>query len=171
MVVLGLILAAAAVAVGVEVVLSNTQATTAEAFNFTITDVSLGGAFVAGALGAVILLFGLSLMSSGLGRSRRLRAERAEAEKRQRAAELKAQEEKRAAEAEAERLREELAEERMNQATLGGVVMPPGAAPVDAMTMAGDPYPAESHPVDDPEHSMADHRGVLGRLRHDRAER
>ena len=161
MVVLGLLLVVAAVAVGAEIFLSNTQSASAELFNQSLSDVSLGGFFLAGALTTLVLLFGLSLISSGLTRGRRMRTERKEAEARQREAERKAAAEKEAAVAEAERLREELAEERMNQATLGGVVMPP-----DAMD---EPYPTEVGPVDDPEHAESDHRGLLGRLRHDRA--
>ena len=161
MVVLGLVLVVVAAVVGAEIFVSNTQQTTAEAFNVSLADVSLGGFFLAGALTTLVLLFGISLINSGLTRGRKQRAARKEIEARQRDAERKSEEEKAAALAEAERLREELAEERMNQATLGGVVTPP-----DALS---EPYPIESGPVDDPEHAEDDHRGVLGRLRGDRS--
>ncbi len=162
MIVLGLVLVALAAVAGAEIFLSNTQETTAEAFNQTLSDVSLGGFFLAGALTTLVLLFGISLISSGASRSRRRRADLKEVASRQREVEEKAETERLAAVAEADELREELARERMNQATLGGVVPPPG--------MDGEPYPSEAEPVADPEHSRDDHRGLLGRLRKDRAE-
>jgi len=157
-----MVVALAAVA-GTEIFLSNDQETTAEAFNQTLSGVSLGGFFLAGALTTLVLLFGVSLINSGMGRSRRRRTQRKEIETRAREVEANAEQERLAAVAEADRLREELAQERMNQATLGGVVDPP--------EMRDEPYPVDNGPVDDPEHSRDDHRGVLGRLRKDRVER
>lgn len=162
MIVLGLVLVAAAAVAGIEMFVSNTQETTAEAFDQTLTGVSLGGFFLAGALTTFVMLLGVAMISSGITRARQRRAERKDAEARLHEIEEHAEAERAAAVAEADRLRGELTRERMNQATLGGVVPPP--------EISDEPYPVETEPISDPEHSREDHRGVLGRLRKDRAE-
>ncbi len=171
-IVLGLVLVALAAVAGTEIFLSNTQETTAEAFNQTLANVSLGGFFLAGALTVLVLLFGISLINSGASRSRRRRGERKETDARQRDIKENAEKERVAAVEEADRLREELAQERMNSATLGGVVPPPDIDD-DAESRDHDSRDddfRESRPVSDPEHSRNDRRGVLGRLRKDRTE-
>ncbi|HVE62968.1 MAG TPA: hypothetical protein VNB94_04110 [Mycobacteriales bacterium] len=167
MIVLGLVLVALATVAGTEIFLSNTEETTAEAFSQTLDNVSLGGFFLAGALTTLVLLFGISLINSGASRSRRRRGERKETEARQREIRENVEKERLAAVAEADRLREELAEERMNQATLGGVVPPPD---IDEGSDGRDSDQRNAGPVSDPEHSRDDRRGVLGRLRKDRSE-
>lgn len=165
MIVLGLLLVAAAAAFGVELFLSNNSTeTVGEAFGQSITQLSAGGYFLLGSATTVALFFGVLLIDSGLRRGRRSRAKREEAEARQAEATRQAEWEKSEAVSEAERLREELVDERMNSATLGGVVMPPDLEAPGEVTSG----PAE--PVDDPEHARKDHRGLLGRIRGDRPE-
>jgi len=162
MIVLGILLIAAAAAFGVELFVSNNQTeVVGEAFGQSITRLSQGGYFLLGSAATVALFFGVLLLDLGLRRGRRKRDAREKFESRQLEVARQAQSEKAAAVSEAEKLREELVEERMSQATLGGVVPPPD--------VNDDAPPAA--PVDDPEHAEDDHRGVLGRIRGDRSER
>jgi hypothetical protein len=164
MIVLGLLLIAVSTAFGIELFVSNNNTeVVGEVFGQEITHLSAGGYYLLGSASTVALFFGLLLIDSGLRRTRGRKAEREEFEARQAEAARQAQWEKSAAVSEAERLREELVEERMNQVTLGGVVPPPDLA-------ADEAAPGDGAPVDDPEHSESDHRGLLGRLRHDRNE-
>ena len=165
MVVLGLVLIVAAAAFGVELFVSNNETETlGEVFGEQITQLSAGGYFLLGSATTVALFFGVLLLDSGLRAGRRRKEEREELEAKQAEAARQAQWEKAAAVSEAERLRDELVEERMNQATLGGVVMPPD---VEA---PGTAEQSTAAPVDDPEHAEDDHRGLLGRIRGDREE-
>lgn len=73
MVVLGLLLLIAAVAVGAAVAVANTESTSLEGFGYTLSGLTLGGIFLVGmALGALALL-GLLML---LGGARRRRAKR-----------------------------------------------------------------------------------------------
>ncbi|TAL25400.1 MAG: hypothetical protein EPN99_01625 [Frankiales bacterium] len=73
MVVLGLLLLVAAVAVGTAVAVANTSATSLEGFGYSLSGLTLGGIFLLGmALGALALL-GLLML---LGGARRRRAKR-----------------------------------------------------------------------------------------------
>lgn len=165
MIVLGLLLIAAAAAFGVELFVSNNSTEVlGEAFGQDITRLSAGGYFLLGSATTVALLFGILLVDAGLRRSRARKVERDEFEARQTELARQAQSEKAAAVSEAERLREELVDERMSQATLGGVVMPPD------IESPGEVASGAATPVDDPEHAEEDHRGILGRLRRDRSE-
>ena len=70
MVVLGLVLLVLCLVLGAGIVLSNTEAATAEAFGVSLSNVSIGGLFLLGAaLGAVAML-GLGLMLVGAARKR-----------------------------------------------------------------------------------------------------
>ncbi|HVF20368.1 MAG TPA: hypothetical protein VNA14_09010 [Mycobacteriales bacterium] len=165
MIVLGLLLIAAAAAFGVELFVSNNSAEVlGEAFGQDITRLSAGGYFLLGSATTVALLFGILLVDGGLRRTRSRKAKREEFEARQLELARQAQSEKAEAVSEAERLRDELVDERMSQATLGGVVMPPD------IESPGEVSSGPATPVDDPEHAEEDHRGILGRLRHDRSE-
>lgn len=73
MIVLGLLLLIAAVAVGAAVAVANTAATSLEGFGYSLSGLTLGGIFLVGmALGALALL-GLLML---LGGARRRRAKR-----------------------------------------------------------------------------------------------
>ena len=74
MVVLGLLLLVASVAIGAAVAVANTSATAVEGFGYSLSGLTLGGVFLVGmGLGAIALL-GLLML---LGGARRRRAKRA----------------------------------------------------------------------------------------------
>jgi membrane protein implicated in regulation of membrane protease activity len=75
MVALGLILLVVSGAVTLGVVLSNTDATSASAFGVTLSNVSVGGLFLAGVVAGAVLMLGLSLMLAGGARKRARRVE------------------------------------------------------------------------------------------------
>jgi len=142
MVVLGLLLVAAAAVFGTEMVLSNTDFTTAEAFNETVSGISAAEFFLIGAATALALCLGLWLIARGIarGRNRRVTARHAVDEKttalRETEGELSGVAE------ENERLRAELAEERRNRLTMGGAVVPP------PVTEDGTAYDTRTYDVD-----------------------
>lgn len=70
MVVLGLLLLLASGAVTLGVVLSNTNSVSAEAFGVSLSNVSVGGLFLAGAAAGAVLLLGLVLVLTGAARKR-----------------------------------------------------------------------------------------------------
>lgn len=76
MVVLGVLLAVAAAVVGVDIVLENTSKVDGDIFQQTVTGLSLGGVFLAGAIAALIFALGLWLLFGGAARARRKRQER-----------------------------------------------------------------------------------------------
>lgn len=76
MVVLGLLLILAAVLFGADVILENTQPFSGTIFNQTITNLSLGGIFLAGAVTALALALGLWLVLGGAARKRRKQVQR-----------------------------------------------------------------------------------------------
>lgn len=73
MIVFGLLLLLASGAVGLGVVLSNTNATSAEAFGLTVSNITLGGLFLAGAATGLVFMLGLAMLVAGAGRKRRRR--------------------------------------------------------------------------------------------------
>lgn len=73
MIVLGLLLILASGALALGVVLSNTNATSAEAFGLTVTNITLGGLFLAGAVTGLAFMLGLAMLAAGSGRKRRRR--------------------------------------------------------------------------------------------------
>ena len=75
MAVLGLILVVVAAVVGADIVLENTGSTTGTLFNQTVSDLSLGGVFLAGAVTALVLALGLWLLFGSAARARRRRQE------------------------------------------------------------------------------------------------
>lgn len=114
MAVLGLLLMLAAGALTAGVVLSNTDKISAEAFGVTLSNVSIGGMFIAGALTALAFALGLWLVLRGMRRARRRRVERREIvrDTRDQTASLAA---------EKARLEQELAQERSRRASAAPV--------------------------------------------------
>jgi len=80
MVLLGLLLMLGCVALAVDAVVQNTATMHAIAFNQPITDLSLGGLFIAGAVVGLLFALGLAMFTGGLGRAARRRRERRLAE-------------------------------------------------------------------------------------------
>lgn len=80
MVLLGLLLMLGCVALAVDAVVQNTATMHAVAFNQPITDLTLGGLFIAGAVVGLLFALGLAMFSGGLGRAARRRRERRLAE-------------------------------------------------------------------------------------------
>ena len=70
MVALGLVLLVVCVALGAGIVLSNTDAVSAEAFGVTLSNVSVGGLFLLGAAVGALGMLGLALMLAGGARKR-----------------------------------------------------------------------------------------------------
>ena len=75
MIVLGLLLLLASGTVALGVVLSNTNATSVEGFGLTVSNITLGGLFLAGAVTGLIFMLGLAMLAAGSGRKRRRRIE------------------------------------------------------------------------------------------------
>jgi hypothetical protein len=80
MVLLGLLLMLGCVSLAVDAVVQNTATMHAIAFNQPITDLSLGGLFIAGAVMGLLFALGLAMFTGGLGRASRRRRERRIAE-------------------------------------------------------------------------------------------
>lgn len=76
MVVLGLLLIIIAVVFGADIVLENTASAVGKMFHQSVTNLSLGGIFLAGAVTALVLALGLWLVFGGAARKRRKRVER-----------------------------------------------------------------------------------------------
>jgi membrane protein implicated in regulation of membrane protease activity len=152
MVILGLLLLAAAVVAGVELVVSNLGAVGFEVFGTSMT-ADLATVFLLGAITMAVATLGTFLIT---GAFQRRRGHRYEAKHRQTEERL-GEYDRTTAELveENDRLRGELAEERRAAATLGGVAVPPGvgdvaygdqitdAARSEAISDTGrfDPYP------------------------------
>lgn len=161
MVLLGLLLVAAAAVFGTELVLSNTQTTTGEAFDQTVAGMTAGEFFLVGAGTGLVLCLGLLMMFGGIGRrrARRAKAKHAITESRN---EVRTTENELASLAdENERLRRELEEERRNRETMGGVAVPPGLADTTYEPYPGAGNQPHSEPVQDEGHD----RTMASRLR------
>ncbi len=74
MVLLGAILLVLCLALGAGIVLSNTEAITAEAFGVSLSNVSLGGLFLAGVVIGALAVLALGMLLGGAARKRRKRA-------------------------------------------------------------------------------------------------
>lgn len=70
MVALGLVLLVVCAALGAGIVLSNTDAVSAEAFGVTLSNVSVGGLFLLGAAVGALAMLGLAMMLMGGARKR-----------------------------------------------------------------------------------------------------
>lgn len=70
MVVLGLLLLVVSGAVALGVVLSNTDPVSASAFGITLSDVTIGGFFLVGAITGLAFMLGLVMMAAGASRKR-----------------------------------------------------------------------------------------------------
>jgi hypothetical protein len=121
MAIIGLLLMAAAVTFGIELVVSNTQFTTGEVFTRTVEGVTAGGFFLTGVIAGAVFLLGLAMLLGSLGRGRRKRAQRREVVGETQSTLSDLSEEN-------AQLRRELADERRNRETLGGVAVPPAMA-------------------------------------------
>lgn len=115
MALLGLLLMLAAGALTAGVVLSNTDETSAEAFGVTLSNISLGGFFLAGAATALAFALGLWMLLRGLARSRRRSQQRRQTVR-------ETQDQQASLAAEKARLERELEEERSRRAASGPVV-------------------------------------------------
>lgn len=161
MVILGLLLLAAAVVVGVELVVSNLNGIGFEVFGYSFT-ADLATVFLLGAITMAVATLGTFLITGALQRRRVTRYEAKHRQTEERLGEY----DRTNAELveENDRLRGELAEERRAAATLGGVAVPPGVGNVsygDQITDAArsesisdtgrfDPYPTTPvTPVDE----------------------
>jgi hypothetical protein len=76
MILLGLLLMGACIAVAVDAVVQNTQIMHATAFNQPVNHLSLGGLFVAGAVLGILFALGVLMTTGGIGRAGRRRRER-----------------------------------------------------------------------------------------------
>ena len=74
MVVLGLLLLLASGALALGVVLSNTDAVSASAFGVSLSNVTVGGFFLVGAITGLVFMLGLAMLVAGTGRKRSRRA-------------------------------------------------------------------------------------------------
>ena len=74
MVLLGAILLVLCLVLGAGVVLSNTEATSAEAFGVSVTNVSLGGFFLVGVIIGAVAVLALGMLLGGAARKRRKQA-------------------------------------------------------------------------------------------------
>lgn len=180
MVILGLLILAAAAALGVETVL----ATRGTDVTFTMWGETLTASvavwFLLGAVLMTVAVFGLFLITGAVQRRRGHRvAARHRIQEERTGERLSAADETVAGLAEEnERLRNELAAERRAAATMGGVAVPPGAGNVTYGDQVGDavrsttisdtgryePYPTEPAPAATPVQSE-EKAGVLGRFR------
>jgi Mg2+/citrate symporter len=75
MVALGLVLLVLSGALALGVVLSNTDPVTASAFGVTVSDVTIGGFFLVGAVTGLVFMLGLAMMLAGASRRRTRRKE------------------------------------------------------------------------------------------------
>lgn len=76
MVLLGLLLMLGCAALAVDAVVQNTSMMHAIAFNQSISHLSLGAIFVAGAVVGLLFALGMAMFAGGLGRASRARRER-----------------------------------------------------------------------------------------------
>lgn len=139
MAVLGLLLMLAAGALTAGVVLSNTNRISAEAFGVTLSNVSVGGLFVAGVVTALVFALGLWMLLQGMRRARRRRLERREIvrDTRDQTASLAAERDRLEKELEAERAR------RAGTAPVGTERTVVERAPVGSDTAVGPPDGAD----------------------------
>ena len=158
MAILGLLLLAAAVVVGVEAGVSNTRDINLEVFGQTY-GIPVNVVMLVGALLATVAVLGLFMITGTFQRRRHLRRDAKHRMVREETDARLADTDRTAGElaAENDRLRAELTAERRAAATMGGVAVPPGAGNVaygdqvsdavrsDTISDTGrfDPYPAD----------------------------
>ncbi|MDQ1747211.1 MAG: hypothetical protein QOD07_1474 [Frankiaceae bacterium] len=140
MILLGLLLMCACIAMAVDAVAQNGHVTHATAFNQPIDHLTLGGLFIAGAVVGIVFALGVLMFTGGIGRSRRRRVERRNAVRESTA-------EAEALRAHNERLERELEDQRDTGAT-------------DATA-----YPAETTGTADGQNLNGDRRTLSGRHR------
>jgi len=127
MLVLGLLLIIAALALGFGAIYEGSEATTLEILGQKL-ETTVAGVFVAGAVSMLVLLLGVLAVMSSMGRARRKRSERKEAKNRQQASVQQLEDERAALRAENERLAERLSDTGTPMgATAGGAAAGSGA--------------------------------------------
>jgi hypothetical protein len=143
MAVLGLLLMVAAGVLTAGVLLSNTNQISAEAFGVTLSNVSVGGIFAAGAVTALVFALGLWMLLQGMRRARRRRLERREIvrDTRDQTASLAAEKDRLEKELEAERGRRANTAPMVNERAVverEPVVEDTAAGPTDGSERASD---------------------------------
>ena len=188
MAILGLLLLAAAVVVGVETGLSNTSDINVEVFGNTY-GIPVNVVFLLGAVLATVAVLGLFMITGAFQRRRHVRRDAKHRLHDEEVATRLTETDGTLGDvvAENDRLRAELAAERRAAATMGGVAVPPGAGNVpygdqvsdavrsDTVSQTGrfEPYPTETGVVGDTtaarydgDTTDADEKaGVIGRFR------
>jgi ABC-type nickel/cobalt efflux system permease component RcnA len=107
MLIIGLVLILASAVVGVGAVYDGGESANVEVFGRTV-DTTVGGVFLSGAATMLLLLIGVWMFTSSMGRARRKRAERKELKRRHRDSVARLEEERTQLRAENERLNEQL---------------------------------------------------------------
>jgi ABC-type nickel/cobalt efflux system permease component RcnA len=136
MLVLGLLLIAAAAVVTVGALYDGGETATVEILGRSY-ETTVAGVFVVGAITALVFMIGVWALLSGMGRSRRKRAERKEAKARQHDSVKTLEEERAELRAENERLSEKLAE-RPSATGSGATAVGAGGAATAAGSSADD---------------------------------
>jgi hypothetical protein len=116
MLVLGVVLIAAAIALGAGAVFDGSEAASVEVFGTTV-DTTIAGVFFGGAATMLLFMLGVLMLVSSMGRSRRKRVARKETKRRQRDSVAKLEEERAQLRAENERLAGQLGGSRAPDAT------------------------------------------------------
>lgn len=126
MLVLGLLLIIAALALGFGAIYDGSEAATVEILGQKL-ETTVAGVFVAGAVSMLVLLLGVLAVMSSMGRARRKRSERKEAKNRQQASVQQLEDERAALRAENERLAERLSDTGTPMGATAGAAAGSGA--------------------------------------------
>lgn len=126
MLVLGLLLIIAALALGFGAIYDGSEASTLEILGQKL-ETTVAGVFVAGAVSMLVLLLGVLALMSSMGRARRKRSERKEAKNRQQASVQQLEDERAALRAENERLAERLSDTGTPMGATAGAAAGSGA--------------------------------------------
>jgi len=159
MLVLGLLLIIAALAVGFGAIFDGTESAKVEIFG-TDFDPNVAGVFVAGAVSMLVLLLGVLAVMNSMGRARRKRSDRKEAKSRQQASVQQLEDERAALRAENERLAERLSDRGTPMGSTAG-----GAAAGGSAMAAGSTDQDHGHEQPSGARGLMDK--VTGRSGHD----
>jgi len=157
MLVLGLLLIIAALAVGFGAVYDGSEAATVEILGQRL-ETTVAGVFVAGAVSMLVLLLGVLAVMSSMGRARRKRSERKEAKSRQKASVQQLEDERASLRAENERLAERLSDKGTPMGSTAGGAAAGGAAAGGGAMAAGSDGQDQGHE----QHSGA--RGLMDKV-------